>query len=217
MNSPLNHEWEHALDIDNFDIRLTSSSVPATTLTYNYRVIGEDYIKGMHFGAYTKSSRKSTDLTANTPYYSRPIRRIQDFDELKDHCLTLKNTPFGEGVVISCFCVYFSLIAYSLSVHLYLLLKSLPELFVSSHGGTMTMSLMHQWHDTICGGVIGPRHSLLYGAYGCILEYFHSKAKCETKRETEIASVENDEKKNTQPAFVELSQGEVNTLGLDMS
>ncbi|GJV86147.1 hypothetical protein Tco_1526045 [Tanacetum coccineum] len=26
---------------------------------------------------------------------------------------------------------------------------------------TMTMSLMHQWHDTICGGVIGPRRSLL--------------------------------------------------------
>ncbi|GJS36377.1 zinc finger, CCHC-type, retrotransposon gag domain protein [Tanacetum coccineum] len=41
------------------------------------------------------------------------------------------------------------------------LLKSLPELFVSSHGGTMTMSLMHQWHDTICGGVISPRRSLL--------------------------------------------------------
>ncbi|GKA92583.1 hypothetical protein Tco_0814508 [Tanacetum coccineum] len=41
-----------------------------------------------------KSSRKSTDLTANTPYYSRPIRRIQDFDESKDHCLTLKNTPY---------------------------------------------------------------------------------------------------------------------------
>ncbi|GJW08786.1 hypothetical protein Tco_1571209 [Tanacetum coccineum] len=40
-----------------------------------------------------KSSRKSTDLTANTPYYSRPIRHIQDFDESKDHCLTLKNTP----------------------------------------------------------------------------------------------------------------------------
>ncbi|GJV57222.1 hypothetical protein Tco_1458227 [Tanacetum coccineum] len=31
---------------------------------------------------------------SNTPYYSRPIRRIQDFDELKDHCLTLKNTPY---------------------------------------------------------------------------------------------------------------------------
>ncbi|GJW82654.1 hypothetical protein Tco_0155799 [Tanacetum coccineum] len=27
-------------------------------------------------------------------YYSRPIRRIQDFDESKDHCLTLKNTPY---------------------------------------------------------------------------------------------------------------------------
>ncbi|GKA46879.1 hypothetical protein Tco_0739762, partial [Tanacetum coccineum] len=121
---------------------------------------------------------------------------------------------FGEGVVISCFCVHFSLIAYSLSSaafsfpaavairnhdsfdvdnpfdsifvcmnllvlvwnmlldsfpyldylkldHCYLLPISLPELFVSSHGGTMTMSLMHQWHDTICGGVISLRRSLL--------------------------------------------------------
>ncbi|GJX89194.1 hypothetical protein Tco_0341208 [Tanacetum coccineum] len=41
-----------------------------------------------------KNSRKSTDMTANTPYYSRPIRRIQDFDESEDHCLTLKNTPY---------------------------------------------------------------------------------------------------------------------------
>ncbi|GJZ32019.1 reverse transcriptase domain-containing protein [Tanacetum coccineum] len=40
--------------------------------------------------------------------------------------------------------------------HCYLLPIYLPELFVSSHGGTMTMSLMHQWHDT--------------GAYGCILD-----------------------------------------------
>ncbi|GJS68226.1 hypothetical protein Tco_0682791 [Tanacetum coccineum] len=32
----------------------------------------------------------------------------------------------------------------------------------------MAMSLMHQWHDTICGSVIGPRRSL-FGAYGCIL------------------------------------------------
>ncbi|GJX33014.1 RNA-directed DNA polymerase, eukaryota [Tanacetum coccineum] len=45
--------------------------------------------------------------------------------------------------------------------HCYLLPISLPELFVSSHGGTMKMSLMHQWHDTICGGVISPRRSLL--------------------------------------------------------
>nr|GEY05442.1 retrovirus-related Pol polyprotein from transposon TNT 1-94 [Tanacetum cinerariifolium] len=41
-----------------------------------------------------KSLRKSTDLTANTPYYSRLIRCIQDFDESKDHFLTLKNTPY---------------------------------------------------------------------------------------------------------------------------
>ncbi|GJZ89575.1 hypothetical protein Tco_0661357 [Tanacetum coccineum] len=71
--------------------------------------------------------------------------------------------------------------------HCYLLPISLPELFVSSHGGTMTMSLMHQWHDTICGGVIGPRRSLLkrmdashvlcsvQGAYGCILVFINKK------------------------------------------
>nr|GEV17438.1 hypothetical protein [Tanacetum cinerariifolium] len=40
------------------------------------------------------------------------------------------------------------------------LLKSLPELFVTSHGGTMAISLMHEWHDTICGGMIGPRRSV---------------------------------------------------------
>ncbi|GJV02500.1 hypothetical protein Tco_0688340 [Tanacetum coccineum] len=43
------------------------------------------------------------------------------------------------------------------------------------------------------------------------------EAECETKHETETALVENDEKINTQAAFVELSQGEVNTLDLDMS
>nr|GEX45218.1 zf-CCHC domain-containing protein/DUF4219 domain-containing protein/UBN2 domain-containing protein [Tanacetum cinerariifolium] len=42
----------------------------------------------------SESSRKFTDLAADTSYYSRPIRRIQDFDESKDHCLTLKNTPY---------------------------------------------------------------------------------------------------------------------------
>nr|GEX23607.1 hypothetical protein [Tanacetum cinerariifolium] len=41
-----------------------------------------------------KSLSKSSDLTANMPYYSRPIRRIQDFDESKDHCPTLKNTLY---------------------------------------------------------------------------------------------------------------------------
>ncbi|GJT61178.1 hypothetical protein Tco_1004711 [Tanacetum coccineum] len=49
--------------------------------------------------------------------------------------------------------------------------RTIEGLFVSSRGGIMTMSLMHQWHDTICGGVISPLHSLLYGAYGCILEH----------------------------------------------
>ncbi|GJY18127.1 putative reverse transcriptase domain-containing protein [Tanacetum coccineum] len=42
----------------------------------------------------------------------------------------------------------------------YLLPIALPELFVSSYGGTMTMSLMYQWHDTICGGMISLRRSL---------------------------------------------------------
>ncbi|GJW16215.1 hypothetical protein Tco_0020348 [Tanacetum coccineum] len=50
-----------------------------------------------------------------------------------------------------------------------LCLIPLPELFVTSHGGIMAMSLMHRWHNTICGGVIGPRH-FLFGAYGCIIE-----------------------------------------------
>ncbi|GKA07233.1 hypothetical protein Tco_0686457 [Tanacetum coccineum] len=38
----------------------------------------------------------------------------------------------------------------------------------------MAISLMHQRHDTICGGVISPRLSLLYGAYGCILVFIRS-------------------------------------------
>ncbi|GKB81868.1 hypothetical protein Tco_0948763, partial [Tanacetum coccineum] len=33
-------------------------------------------------------------LTTYTSYHSRSICRIQDFDELKNHCLTLKNTPY---------------------------------------------------------------------------------------------------------------------------
>ncbi|GKA93963.1 hypothetical protein Tco_0815949, partial [Tanacetum coccineum] len=33
-------------------------------------------------------------LTTYTAYHSKSIRRIPDFDELKDHCLTLKNTPY---------------------------------------------------------------------------------------------------------------------------
>lgn len=55
----------------------------------------------------------------------------------------------------------------------------LPEL--TSHGGTMTMSLRHQWHDTFCGGVIDPRHSLLFCydicahghyVYVCLVSYW---------------------------------------------
>ncbi|GJS72901.1 hypothetical protein Tco_0705742 [Tanacetum coccineum] len=34
-------------------------------------------------------------LTTYTTYHSRSIRRIQDVDELKDHCLTLKNTSYS--------------------------------------------------------------------------------------------------------------------------
>ncbi|GJX43621.1 hypothetical protein Tco_0260297 [Tanacetum coccineum] len=33
-------------------------------------------------------------VTVIMEYFVKPIRRIQDFDELKDHCLTLKNTPY---------------------------------------------------------------------------------------------------------------------------
>ncbi|GJT06839.1 hypothetical protein Tco_0841301 [Tanacetum coccineum] len=33
-------------------------------------------------------------LTTYTAYHSRSIRRIQDFEELKDHFLTLKNTSY---------------------------------------------------------------------------------------------------------------------------
>ncbi|GJY49006.1 retrovirus-related pol polyprotein from transposon TNT 1-94 [Tanacetum coccineum] len=33
-------------------------------------------------------------LATYTTYHSRSIRHIQYFDELKDHCLTLKNTPY---------------------------------------------------------------------------------------------------------------------------
>ncbi|GJZ77198.1 DNA-directed DNA polymerase [Tanacetum coccineum] len=40
-------------------------------------------------------------------------------------------------------------------------LRVLSVACLLSQGGTMTMSLMHQWHDTICGGVIGLRRSLL--------------------------------------------------------
>ncbi|GJT30879.1 reverse transcriptase domain-containing protein, partial [Tanacetum coccineum] len=86
--------------------------------------------------------RKNASMASNSGSYRKQEVETWSFDFIHG---------FGEGVVISCFCVHFSPITYSLS-----------------HGGTMTMSLMHQWHDTICGGVINPRHSLL-GAYGCIL------------------------------------------------
>ncbi|GJU50063.1 hypothetical protein Tco_1219618 [Tanacetum coccineum] len=95
---------------------------------------------------------------------------------------------FGEGVVISCFCVHFSPIAYSLrysvpyktlilgllATDLFDMRFDIPlvlrSLFVSSHGGTMTMSLMHQWHDTICGGVISPRR--------CLFAWMHPRTGC---------------------------------------
>ena len=35
-------------------------------------------------------------------------------------------------------------------------------IYIPSHGGTMAMSLRHQWHDTFCGGVIDPRRPLLF-------------------------------------------------------
>ena len=57
---------------------------------------------------------------------------------------------------------------------------------LTTHGGTMGVSLRHQWHDTIWGGVISPRRPhlfmiwyeltwpiciCLWGAYGCILGF----------------------------------------------
>lgn len=71
---------------------------------------------------------------------------------------------------------------------------------LTSNGGTMTMSLRHQWHDTLCGCVMDPRCYLLFcydicahghyvyvclvsywsmyfvlqGVYGCILGLFSS-------------------------------------------
>ncbi|GJW48809.1 hypothetical protein Tco_0080455 [Tanacetum coccineum] len=99
--------------------------------------------------------------------------------EMSDFDISL-GMNFGEGVVISCFCVHFSPIAYSLRFGEGVVISCFcvhfsPIAYSLSHGGTMTMSLMHQWHDTICGGVISPRRSLLYGAYGCILELLPPK------------------------------------------
>nr|GFB32185.1 hypothetical protein [Tanacetum cinerariifolium] len=36
--------------------------------------------------------------------------------------------------------------------------NSVPMPELTSYGGTMAASLRHQWRDTICGGVISPRH-----------------------------------------------------------
>ncbi|GJV22599.1 integrase, catalytic region, zinc finger, CCHC-type containing protein, partial [Tanacetum coccineum] len=69
------------------------------------------------------------------------------------YLIRVQRILFGEERVISCFCV--------LSLRS-VFVKFLPELFELVMRGTMTMSLMHQWHDTICGGVISPRRSLLY-------------------------------------------------------
>ncbi|GKA55634.1 putative reverse transcriptase domain-containing protein [Tanacetum coccineum] len=38
--------------------------------------------------------RSFMGLAVIMEYLVKPIRRIQDFDESKDHCLTLKNTPY---------------------------------------------------------------------------------------------------------------------------
>ncbi|GJV74546.1 RNA-directed DNA polymerase, eukaryota [Tanacetum coccineum] len=62
--------------------------------------------------------------------------------------------------------------------HRYILPISLPELFVTSHGGTLAISLMHRWHDTICGGVIGLRRSV----------WMHLR-----DREAEVFQVSNDD------------------------
>ncbi|GJX54566.1 putative ribonuclease H-like domain-containing protein [Tanacetum coccineum] len=60
------------------------------------QVIMENLVKisqNTYFGASTKSSRKSTDLTANTPYYSRPIRLEINALALSDRHPTYHGTP----------------------------------------------------------------------------------------------------------------------------
>ncbi|GJT74004.1 hypothetical protein Tco_1033290 [Tanacetum coccineum] len=69
--------WVVSLIKRNSPVSSTKSSIQSTFRLSNYGVLREVMLKGTHFGASTKSSRKSTDLTANTPYYSRPILHIK--------------------------------------------------------------------------------------------------------------------------------------------
>ncbi|GJW02494.1 hypothetical protein Tco_1561350 [Tanacetum coccineum] len=99
-----------------------------------------------------KAASKKDGYTLGEPsMYERKTDKLVGQDNFDTNAISDKPVKseaengdrFSEEVVIYCLRVRFSF-AYSLS-----------------HGGTMTMSLMHQWHDTICGGVIGPRRSLL--------------------------------------------------------
>ncbi|GJS56001.1 putative reverse transcriptase domain-containing protein [Tanacetum coccineum] len=129
--------------------------------------------KGRVFSSTKDQATNSSGLVViNHEYQNCPLRvddKIRFANlfpmDMNDFDVILGMNSGVEGVIL-CLRV---LSLRCLLVKLLCLLKSLPELFVSSYGGTMTVSLMHQWHDIIRGGVIGLWRSLLYGAYGCIL------------------------------------------------
>ncbi|GKA92796.1 hypothetical protein Tco_0814721 [Tanacetum coccineum] len=60
------------------------------------RDVGETILSGGHLVARTTRSHSwsGDGKVVIMEYLVKPIRRIQDFDELKDRCLTLKNTPY---------------------------------------------------------------------------------------------------------------------------
>ncbi|GKB65861.1 hypothetical protein Tco_0927273 [Tanacetum coccineum] len=112
----------------------------------------------IRFEAASKQSNDPPLLRVNTLGSGEDIMKLKElgiklsdiirwrYCEFLSLCLSL-SVVHSLRLLVSC-----SLISFAIS---------LPELFVTSHGGTMAMSLMHQWHDTICGGVIGPQRSLL--------------------------------------------------------
>ncbi|GJR18084.1 reverse transcriptase domain-containing protein [Tanacetum coccineum] len=85
----------------------------------------------------------------------------------------------------------------------------------------MAMSLMHQWHDTICGSVIGPRHSLLYGAYGCILAgcyTYLSKDGIEEDVDADVlADIEVDAATAEATVYIDVEAGVDAGIGIEVS
>ncbi|GJV08470.1 ribonuclease H-like domain-containing protein [Tanacetum coccineum] len=85
VSSDFENEFPSIVYNDALTSKLETSSEPTVTLNHAIKV---------DFDFKISSSDSDDEDYTNTPYYSRPIRRIQDFDELKDHCLTLKNTSY---------------------------------------------------------------------------------------------------------------------------